>query len=79
MRKLHKASLVFTLLPVAGSGHVLFGLCDGDAGPGAIRAAVNVAVSVALCVGAVAAGDAIAARVNHGATQIAQVPIGAEA
>lgn len=45
----------------------------------AIRAAVNVAVSIALCVGAVAAGHAIAARFNHGATQIAQLPIEEEA
>jgi CrcB protein len=45
----------------------------------AIRAAINVTVSVALCVGAVAAGHAIAARFNHGATKIAQLPIEEEA
>lgn len=45
----------------------------------ALRAAINVTASVALCVGAVAAGHAIAARFNHGASQIAQLPIEEEA
>jgi fluoride exporter len=45
----------------------------------AIRAAINVTASVVLCVAAVAAGHYIAARFNHGATQIAQLPIEEEA
>ncbi len=44
-----------------------------------MRAALNVAASVLLCVAAVAAGHYIAARFNHGATQIAQLPIEEEA
>ena len=40
-----------------------------------LRAAVNVAASVALCVGAVAAGHAVAAQLNGGAERIAQVRI----
>ncbi|HUZ67487.1 MAG TPA: fluoride efflux transporter CrcB [Beijerinckiaceae bacterium] len=37
------------------------------------RAAVNIAASVALCVGAVAVGHLAAARLNSGSTQIAQI------
>lgn len=44
-----------------------------------VRAAINVAASVALCVAAVAVGHYLAARINHGATQIAQLPIEEEA
>ena len=36
------------------------------------RAAMNIGLSVVLCVGAVAVGHLIAARINGGATQIAQ-------
>ena len=39
------------------------------------RAALNVILSVALCVGAVALGHVIAAHFNGGATQIAQLEI----
>jgi CrcB protein len=45
----------------------------------AISAAINVTASVVLCVAAVAAGHYISARFNHGATQIAQLPIEEEA
>lgn len=44
-----------------------------------LRAAVNVAASVVLCVAAVAAGHFIAARMNGGAVQIAQIAIEEEA
>jgi fluoride exporter len=44
-----------------------------------VRAAINVTASVVLCVAAVAAGHYIAARLNYGATQIAQLPIEEEA
>ncbi|MET2825861.1 fluoride efflux transporter CrcB [Mesorhizobium shangrilense] len=37
------------------------------------RAALNIGLSVVLCVGAVALGHVIAARINGGAAQIAQV------
>ena len=37
------------------------------------RAAINVAVSLVLCVGAVALGHALAAHLNGGAAQIAQI------
>lgn len=40
-----------------------------------IRAAINVAASVVLCVAAVAAGHLLAARLNGGAVQIAQIAI----
>ena len=40
-----------------------------------LRAGINVAVSVALCVAAVAAGHLLGARLNGGATQIAQVMV----
>ena len=40
-----------------------------------VRAAVNIGVSVVLCVAAVAVGHAIAARLNGGATEIAQLAI----
>ncbi len=40
-----------------------------------LRAAVNVVASVVLCVGAVAIGHAIAAQLNGGAAQIAQISI----
>ncbi|MGJ0509242.1 MAG: fluoride efflux transporter CrcB [Methylocystis sp.] len=43
------------------------------------RAMINVAVSVTLCVGAVAVGHYVAARFNDGATEIAQLPIEEEA
>jgi CrcB protein len=42
------------------------------------RAAVNVTVSVILCVGAVTVGHVVAAHLNDGATQIAQIAIGEE-
>ena len=40
-----------------------------------LRAAINIVASVVLCVGAVAAGHFIAARLNGGAVQIAQLDI----
>lgn len=40
-----------------------------------VRAAINITASVVLCVLAVSAGHLIAARMNHGATQIAQISI----
>jgi CrcB protein len=43
------------------------------------RAALNIGLSVVLCVGAVALGHVIAARINGGATQIAQISIEEEA
>jgi len=43
------------------------------------RAAVNVAASLALCIGAVAVGHLVAAQFNGGARQIAQVAIQEEA
>lgn len=72
---------------------VMVGLCGGFTtfsafslqtldflrGGAVFRAAINVAASVALCVAAVAAGHYLAARFNHGATQIAQLPIEEEA
>lgn len=39
------------------------------------RAILNVALSVVLCIAAVALGHAAAARLNDGATRIAQLPI----
>ncbi len=44
-----------------------------------LRASVNIAVSVVLCIGAVALGHAIAAHFNGEATQIAQIAIEEEA
>jgi fluoride exporter len=44
-----------------------------------VRAAVNIVLSVVLCVGAVALGHAIAARFNDRAVQIAQIDIEEEA
>lgn len=44
-----------------------------------LRAALNIVLSVALCVAAVAAGHALAARYNEGATKIAQIDIEEEA
>lgn len=46
---------------------------------GLARAGVNIVISVALCVAAVAAGHLLAARLNGGAVQIAQLPIEEEA
>ncbi|HEY4028757.1 MAG TPA: fluoride efflux transporter CrcB [Caulobacteraceae bacterium] len=43
------------------------------------RAAINVALSVVLCIAAVAAGHAIGAHFNGGAREIAQIPIEEEA
>ncbi len=43
------------------------------------RAALNIGLSVVLCVGAVALGHALAARINGGATQVAQIAIEEEA
>lgn len=43
------------------------------------RAAVNIVLSVALCIGAVALGHAAAARLNGGAAAIAQIEIEEEA
>ena len=43
------------------------------------RAALNIGLSVVLCVGAVALGHIIAARLNGGATQVAQIAIEEEA
>ena len=40
-----------------------------------VRAGINVLASVILCVLAVSAGHLVAARLNAGATQIAQLPI----
>ncbi|MFO1144333.1 MAG: fluoride efflux transporter CrcB [Amaricoccus sp.] len=40
-----------------------------------VRAAVNIGASVVLCVAAVALGHALAARLNGGATEIAQLAI----
>ncbi|MFO1209961.1 MAG: fluoride efflux transporter CrcB [Amaricoccus sp.] len=40
-----------------------------------VRAAVNVAASVILCVAAVALGHALAARLNGGAAEIAQIAV----
>jgi fluoride exporter len=68
---------------------VMVGLCGGYTtfsafslqtldlirGGAVIRAAINVAASVVLCVCAVAAGHLIAAHYNGGAVQIAQVAI----
>ncbi|WP_237478617.1 fluoride efflux transporter CrcB [Lichenibacterium dinghuense] len=44
-----------------------------------VRGCLNVAISVALCLCAVAAGHAIAARLNGGAAQIAQAQLEEEA
>lgn len=44
-----------------------------------VRASLNVLLSVILCVGAVAVGHLVAAYLNDGATQIAQVDIEEEA
>lgn len=46
---------------------------------GVARAALNIGLSVVLCVGAVAVGHIIAARLNGGATKIAQIAIEEEA
>jgi len=46
-----------------------------DARGAFVRAAVNVTVSVILCVSAVAVGHVLAAHLNGGATQIAQIAI----
>jgi CrcB protein len=68
---------------------VMIGLCGGYTtfssfslqtldllrGGAMLRAAVNIAASVALCIAAVAAGHLIGARLNGGAVQIAQVMI----
>lgn len=43
------------------------------------RAALNIGLSVVLCVGAVALGHVIAARINGGAEQVAQIAIEEEA
>lgn len=43
------------------------------------RAALNIGLSVVLCIGAVALGHIIAARINVGATQVAQIAIEEEA
>ena len=43
------------------------------------RAALNIGLSMVLCVGAVALGHVIAASLNGGATQIAQIAIEEEA
>lgn len=43
------------------------------------RAAINVALSVVLCLAAVAAGHLLAAQFNGGAVQIAQLPMEEEA
>lgn len=43
------------------------------------RAALNIGLSVVLCVGAVAVGHVIAARINGGAAQVAQIAIEEEA
>ena len=40
-----------------------------------VRAAINIGASVALCVASVALGHAIAAKLNGGAVQIAQIAI----
>ena len=44
-----------------------------------LRAGANILLSVALCLGAIALGHALAARLNGGATTIAQVEIEEEA
>lgn len=44
-----------------------------------IRAGINIAASVVLCVGAVALGHAAASRLNGGAPQIAQATVEEEA
>lgn len=44
-------------------------------GGAALRAGINVLVSVAVCLGAVALGHALASTINGGATRIAQVQI----
>ncbi|QND61836.1 fluoride efflux transporter CrcB [Mesorhizobium huakuii] len=46
---------------------------------GATRAALNIGLSVALCIGAVAIGHLIASRLNGGAMQIAQINLEEEA
>ena len=46
---------------------------------GASRAAVNIGLSVALCIGAVAVGHLIASRLNGGIVQIAQTSLEEEA
>jgi len=46
---------------------------------GASRAAVNIGLSVALCIGAVAVGHLIASRLNGGIVQIAQISLEEEA
>lgn len=44
-----------------------------------LRAGINVVVSVALCVSAVAIGHLLAARINDGAAEVAQIEIEEEA
>lgn len=44
-----------------------------------LRAALNIALSVILCIAAVALGHLIASRFNHGATAVAQTQIEEEA
>lgn len=44
-----------------------------------MRAALNIALSVILCIAAVALGHFIAARLNHGATAVVQIRIEEEA
>lgn len=44
-----------------------------------MRAALNIILSVTLCIGAVAAGHWIAAQLNQGASEIAQIEIEEEA
>ncbi len=71
---------LFVMIGLCGGGYTTFSsfslqTLDLMRGGATGRAAVNVALSVVLCIAAVAAGHFTAARFNDGARQVAQVAI----